>query len=118
MTKFICSYAGDCHDYSVVEQKHPNLTDDDGEGIGNFAKDDSEHPADEHPPTWNRCCPSAGYQEGNTVTIFDAKLFLSIMSVCQNTIHDIQRSKTKKSCPRLLNRPMRQILLYVICCYG
>ncbi len=40
---------------SVAEQKRPKLTGDGGEGIGNFATDDPEHPADEHPPTWNRC---------------------------------------------------------------
>ena len=55
LTKFICSYAGDCHDYSVVEQKHPKLPGDGGAGIGNFVTDDSEHPADEHPSAWNRC---------------------------------------------------------------
>ena len=63
-------------------------------------------------------CPSAEYQEGSTVTIIDAKLFLSIISVCQDKIHDTQRSKAKKSCPRLFNWSMHQFLLSVICCYG
>ncbi|SCM69954.1 hypothetical protein KL86DES1_10077 [uncultured Desulfovibrio sp.] len=55
LTKFICSYAGDCRDYSVVGQKRPNRSGDDGGEIENFAKDDSEHPAAKHPPTRNRC---------------------------------------------------------------